>query len=92
MAGPVGVLGYGLGVADSVITLRLLRKGPRGQALLTRVREQLRDGAVGEPDNGIIEVRLPGRGPRSWDEVREALDAAGSDWREWLHLSPRPVR
>lgn len=79
-------------MAESVITLRILRKGARGEALLERFARELRNGSVGEPDSRVIEVRMPGRGPRAWDEVREALDAAGSDWREWIHLSPRPTR
>jgi len=36
-------------------------------------------------------LRLDGRGPKAWDTVRDALDSAGSDWRQWIHLAPRPT-
>ena len=79
-------------MAESVITLRVVRKGKRADKLLRSLGEEIgRDDLVAD-DSGVIRVRMPGRGPRSWDQVREGLDRSGSDWREWLHLSPRPSR
>ena len=46
-----------------------------------------------EPDDAdLVVLRIDARGPQAWERVREALDAAGPDWREWLHLAPRPSR
>ena len=78
-------------MAETLITLRIWRKGPRGEELLERLGQELgRD--VEADDHGIVRLRMDGRGGRSWDSLRDALDRAGSDWREWLHLESRPPR
>lgn len=80
-------------MAEVVITMRVLRKSARTDEILRHVGERLRQRDELEPnDRGAIEVRLGGRAPRAWEDVRDALDDAGDDWRQWLHLSPRPPR
>jgi hypothetical protein len=79
-------------MADAVIVLRVLRRGARTEGLLAHVGNALVDGPLTADDHGTIVVRLPGRGPQAWDELRDALDEAGADWRQWLYLSPRPRR
>ena len=79
-------------MADVVITLRVLRKSPRTDEILDQVAERLRQKELEPNDRGAIEVRLGGRAPRAWEDVRDALDAAGDDWRQWVHLAPRPPR
>ncbi|HEX2088157.1 MAG TPA: hypothetical protein VHF89_20895 [Solirubrobacteraceae bacterium] len=79
-------------MAETTFTLRLLRKGRRGEELLDRLGAELGRGAVVVDDGGIVKVRMDGRGGKSWDALRDALDRAGSDWREWLHLESRPPR
>ena len=80
-------------MAEAVITVRVLRKGKRTEEILGEIGERLRQRRDLEPnDRGAIEIRLSGRAPRAWEEVRDALDAAGDDWRQWLHLAPRPPR
>jgi hypothetical protein len=79
-------------VAEVVITLRIIRKGPRTTAILEDLAARLRQRTLEPNERGAIEVRLGGRAPRAWEEVRDALDAAGDDWRQWLHLAPRPPR
>jgi predicted Rdx family selenoprotein len=79
-------------MSDAVITLHVLRRGPRAQELLTDVAERLGLDALEPDDHGVVRVRLGRRGPQAWDAVNQALDAAGPDWRERLHLSPRPNR
>ncbi len=75
---------------EAVIRLRVLRRGARTDELLAAVarltgREEL------EPDDtGLVALRIDLRGPKAWDTVRDALDEAGPDWRQWLHLAPRP--
>src|SRR3954452_3517358 len=83
---------YGCQVAEAVIQLRVLRRGERADELLARLASQFeRDGL--EPDrSGLVSLRVPERGPQAWERVREALDALGADWRQWLYLSPRPRR
>jgi predicted Rdx family selenoprotein len=79
-------------MAEVVITVRVIRKGPRTTQLLSELAQALgRDGL--EPDGlGAVDIRMSGRGPRVWEEVRDALDSTGDDWRQWLHLAPRPPR
>ena len=79
-------------MADVVITLRIIRRGPRTTEILEEVGARLRQEELEPNDRGAIEIRLGGRAPRAWEEVRDALDATGGDWRQWLHLAPRPPR
>jgi hypothetical protein len=79
-------------VAETVITLRIWRKGPRGQELLERLGQELGRSDVVADDAGLVKLRMDGRAGKSWDTLRDALDRAGSDWREWLHLESRPPR
>ena len=79
-------------MARAVITLRVIRKGPRSAELLHATGAKLDKGAIEPDDRGFVRIELPERGPAAWERVRDALDAAGTDWREWLHLEARPRR
>ena len=79
-------------MAETVITLRIIRKNPRAQQVLNELAEALGKKDLEPNDRGTIDIRMNGRGPRAWEEVRDALDSIGDDWRQWLHLSPRPPR
>jgi hypothetical protein len=79
-------------VAETVIVLRRLRRGRRGDELLATVAERLGTDPLEPGDDGAIPLRFDQRGPAAWEAVRDALEAAGSDWREWVHLAPRPRR
>ncbi|HEV2815279.1 MAG TPA: hypothetical protein VGW10_18635 [Solirubrobacteraceae bacterium] len=79
-------------MAETIITLRIWRKGPRGEELLERLAAELGRSDVVADDSGLVRLRMDGRGGKSWDTLRDALDRAGSDWREWLHLESRPPR
>ena len=79
-------------MARTEITVRVARKGPRADELLGSVASHLGKGDL-EPDTrGMVPIEFSERGPVAWERVRDALDAAGSDWREWLHLEARPRR
>ena len=78
-------------MADTVITLRIWRKGARAHELLAGLEQELGREVVAD-DHGIVRLRMDGRGGKSWDALRDALDRVGSDWREWLHLESRPPR
>jgi len=75
-----------------VITLRIWRKGPRAHELLERLGKELGRSDVVADDAGLVKLRMDGRGGKSWDSLRDALDRAGTDWREWIHLESRPPR
>ena len=79
-------------MAESVITLRVIRKNPRTEQVLTQLADALGKDELEPNDHGAIEIRMNGRGPRAWEEVRDALDSIGDDWRQWIHLAPRPPR
>jgi predicted Rdx family selenoprotein len=79
-------------VGESVITVRVIRKSTRTLELLELVGERLGRKSLEPDDLGAVHIRMNGRGPRCWEEVRDALDSTGDDWRQWLHLSPRPPR
>jgi hypothetical protein len=79
-------------VADSVITVRVIRKGARTEQVLSDLARALGREVLEPNDRGAIDIRMSGRAPRCWEEVRDALDSTGEDWRQWLYLSPRPPR
>ena len=79
-------------MARAVITLRVIRKGQRAGELLRAAGEALDKGHLEADERGFVRLELPERGPAAWERVRDALDAAGTDWREWLHLEARPRR
>jgi hypothetical protein len=79
-------------MAETVITLRIWRKGKRAHELLARLAKELGRSDIEADDQGIVRLRMDGRAGKSWDTLRDALDRAGSDWREWLHLESRPPR
>jgi hypothetical protein len=79
-------------LAQASIIVRVLRRGPRGEELVGEVGRRLGHDGLEADEKGVVELRIDSRGPQAWERVREALDAAGPDWREWLHLAPRPNR
>jgi len=79
-----------LAVSEVAITMRVLRHGTRTEELLGVVARQFGSDRVWRDDYGAVHVRVSGRRATAWDELRDALDAAGGDWRQWLHLGPRP--
>ena len=79
-------------MAESVITVRVIRKNPRAEQVLDELAHLLGKDHLEPNDRGAVDIRMNGRGPRAWEEVRDALDSIGDDWRQWLHLSPRPPR
>jgi hypothetical protein len=79
-------------VAESVIVVRVLRRGGRADELLEQLAAALDREALMADEYGAVRVRVGARGPVAWETVREALDGLGADWRQWLHLAPRPTR
>jgi hypothetical protein len=79
-------------MARSEITVRVVRRGPRADEVLRDAAHTLGQDGLEPDDRGIVRLEMSERGPAAWDRVRDALDAAGSDWRQWLHLEARPRR
>lgn len=79
-------------MAEVVVRVRVLRRGPRPAELLASVFHKLGQEPREPDDAGVVALTMGGRGPQAWELVRDALDASGSDWRQWLHLEPRPRR
>jgi predicted Rdx family selenoprotein len=79
-------------VANSVIVVRVLRRGGRADELLEQLGGALDREALMPDEYGAVRLRIDARGPVAWTTVRDALDGLGSDWRQWLHLAPRPTR
>jgi hypothetical protein len=83
---------YPRAVPESIIVLLVLRRGTRPEEILSQVATRLDREQLVPDDTGTVRVRVSGRGPVAWERVRDALDTAASDWREWLHLEPAPPR
>jgi hypothetical protein len=79
-------------MAEAAVTIRIVRRGTRAQELLADLFERLSEDPRETDDSGVVILRIAARGPQAWDRVRDALDEGGSDWRQWLHLEPRPRR
>ena len=77
-------------VSRAPITIRILRTGSRSEELLGCVARRFGSERLRSDGFGAVHVDVTGRPAATWDQLRDVLDAAGSDWRQWLHLPPRP--
>ena len=79
-------------MAETIITVRVIRRNARADAIVRDVGATLGQDDLEPDEGGFVRIRMRGAAPRQWELVRDALDRAGSDWRQWLHLEPRPNR
>lgn len=91
-AATTNVAPYPGAVAESVVEVRVLRRSGRTDQLLVSLARELGLDEVEPDEYGKLRLALAARGPAAWQTVRDALDAAGPDWRQWLYLEPRPPR
>jgi hypothetical protein len=77
-------------VTETHITLRILRRGPRADELLAHVARRFGPDRVRRDNFDAVKISVSARAAVAWDDVRDALDGAGSDWRQWVYLPPRP--
>jgi len=70
-----------------VIRLILIRDDARTRTILADVARRLEVGTL-EPDGrGDIQITVePSPEADGWNRVRRALDAAGDDWWQYIHL------
>jgi hypothetical protein len=72
------------------IVLHVVRPGGRTDELLAALADHL--GRAMQPPDELGHVRILLEEPQApaWQRVHDALDAAGDDWQEHLHLNPPP--
>jgi hypothetical protein len=72
------------------IRLIVIRDDARAEVLLADVGRRLGVGPLRPDEHGDIHVRVDAQADAEWQRVRDALDAAGDDWWEYVHLPRRP--
>jgi hypothetical protein len=74
----------------TAIVVCVTRPGGRADELLAAVAKQLGRGPPIPDERGHVRIVLEESEAAAWQRVKEALDAAGDDWDEHLHVNPRP--
>lgn len=74
----------------TAIVVHVTRPGGRTDELLAAVAERLGRGTLIPDDRGHVRILLEEVEGAAWQRVHDALDAAGDDWHEYLHVNPRP--
>jgi hypothetical protein len=72
----------------TAIIVHVTRPGGRANDLLAAVAEQLGGGTPIPDERGHVRFLLEESEGAAWQRVNDALDAAGDDWDEHLHLNP----
>jgi hypothetical protein len=74
----------------TAIVIHVTRPGARADALLAAATRRLGRGTPAADERGHVRILLEEPQAAAWDHVHDALDAAGDDWHEHLHINPRP--
>ena len=74
----------------TAIVVHVTRPGGRADELLAAVAKHLGGGAQIPDERGHVRILLEESEGAAWQRVNDALDAAGDDWHEHLHVGPRP--
>jgi hypothetical protein len=74
----------------TAIVVRVTCPGGRANELLAAVAEQLGRESQIPDERGHVRILLEESEGVAWQRVNDALDAAGDDWHEHLHVNPRP--
>jgi hypothetical protein len=74
----------------TAIVVHVTRPGGRADELLAAVAKQLGGGTQIPDERGHVRILLEESEGAAWRRVHDALDAAGDDWHEHLHVNPRP--
>lgn len=74
----------------TAIVIHVTRPGTRANALVAAAASRLGRETPVADDRGHIRILLEEAECAAWDHVHDALDAAGDDWHEHLHINPRP--
>ena len=74
----------------TAIVVHVTCPGGRADELLAAVAERLGRGTLIADERGHVRILLEELEGTAWQCVHDALDAVGDDWREYLHVNPRP--
>jgi hypothetical protein len=74
----------------TAIVVHVTHPGDRANALLADVAGRLGRQTPTADDRGHVRLLLQEPAGAAWDHVHDALDVAGDDLHEHLHLNPRP--
>jgi hypothetical protein len=74
----------------TAIVVHVTRPGRRADELLAAVAKHLGRGTQIPDERGHVRILLEESEGAAWQRVHDALDAAGDDWHEHLHVNPRP--
>jgi hypothetical protein len=75
----------------TAIVVHVTRPGGRADELLAAVAKQLGQESPIPDERGHVRILLEESEGAAWQRVNDALDAAGDDWHEHLHVNPRPA-
>jgi len=73
----------------TAIVVHVTRPGRRADELLAAVAKHLGRGTQIPDEQGYVRILLEQSEDAAWQRVHNALDAAGDDWHEHLHVNPR---
>jgi hypothetical protein len=74
----------------TAIVVHVMRPGRRADELLAAVAKHLGRGTQIPDERGHVRILLEESEGAAWQRIHDALDAAGDDWHEHLHVNPRP--
>jgi hypothetical protein len=74
----------------TAIVLHVVRPGGRADELLAVLASRLGRAMHPADERGHVRILLEQPEGPAWQRVHDALEAAGDDWEEHLHLNPRP--
>ena len=72
----------------TAIIVHITHPGRRADELLAAVADRLGRETLVPDERGHVRILLEDAESVAWQRVQDALDAAGDDWREQLHVSP----
>jgi hypothetical protein len=73
----------------TAIVVHVTRPGGRANEPLAAVAKHLGRATPIPDERGHVRILLEEPEGPAWQRVHDALDAAGDDWREHLHVNPQ---
>ena len=78
-----------------LVSIRIVVTHPseRASALLAAAARRLTRKVIAPDDNGVAHILFDDASSSgaAWDNVHDALEAAGEDWSDYIHLGQRPT-
>jgi hypothetical protein len=73
----------------TAIVIHVKRPGRRADELLAAAARHLGRAAQMPDERGHVRILLEESEGAAWQHLHDALDVAGDDWHEHLHVNPR---